>query len=128
MLYLRLVFWESFWNFTGAIPVIFFPALSMRLFYGVQTDDYHTLFLTSLFWGAVLIFGIGYLIVASEPQKNLGIIVLGVVSKAIVALVWYYIYFFCNDRATIVVVAAATGDLVFAIYFSYYLTKGPRFE
>ncbi len=117
---------SALWNFCGAIPGIFFLFLSMRLFYGVQTDDYHTLFLSSLFWGAVLMFGIGFLIVANAPIKNLGIIVLGAVAKIIVAFVWYYIYFLYKDRATIIVVSAATGDLAFAIYFCYYLAKGPR--
>jgi hypothetical protein len=117
---------SALWNFLGAIPGIFFPALSMRLFYGVQVNDFHTLFLTSLFWSTVLIFGIGYLIVANAPIKNLGIIALGVIGKTIVAIAWFYIYFFCNDRATIVVVGAAAGDLIFAIYFSYYLIKRPN--
>lgn len=114
---------SAFWNFSGAIPGIFFPALSMRSFYGVQTDDYHTLFLTSLFWGTVLVFGIGYLIVANDPVKNYGIIALGVVGKIILSFTWYYIYFFCKNRATLVAVGAATGDLIFALYFSYYLLK-----
>ncbi|MCK5130711.1 MAG: hypothetical protein KAR40_00990 [Candidatus Sabulitectum sp.] len=119
----KLFLISAIWNFAGAIPGILFPALSMRLFYGIQTDNYHTLFLTSLFWGTVFLFGIGYLIVANAPVKNLGIIAMGVTGKVILASAWYCIYFLCKGRATIVVVGAATGDLIFAIYFCCYLFK-----
>lgn len=117
---------SAVWNFSGAIPGVFYSDFSMRLFYGIQTNNYHTLLLTALFFGAVFMFGIGYLIVAYAPEKNLGIIFLGSVSKAIMAIVWFYLYLFCNDRATIFAAVVATGDLIFAIYFGYYLAKGPR--
>ncbi|MFZ5571632.1 MAG: hypothetical protein ACOZF0_14615 [Thermodesulfobacteriota bacterium] len=124
--------WKKFfliaalWNFSGAIPGIFLSDLSLRLFYGIHTSDFHTLFLNSMFWGAVMIFGIGYLIVASDIDKNPGILILGIITKTLVALVWYYIYFFGCDRATILVVGGATGDLVFAGYFVYFLKQGPK--
>jgi len=122
----KFFFVSAVWNFSGAIPSIFYPAFSMRLFYGVQTNNYHTLLLEALFFGAVLMFGVGYLIVAFAPEKNLGIIFLGVVSKALIAIIWYCIFFFCNDCAAFFVVIVATGDMIFAIYFGYYLIKGPR--
>lgn len=118
----RFFLLAAFWNFAGAIPGIFFPAWSMKFFYAaVPSDDYHALLGTSLFWGSVFVFGIGYLIVAGDPEKNSGILVMGVMGKLILALVWCHTYFFCRNYSTIVVLGAATGDLIFAIYFYYYL-------
>ncbi len=126
--------WKKFfliaalWNLSGAVPGIFMSGLNLRLFYGIQTTDFHTLFLNSMFWGAVLVFGIGYLIVAKDIGKNPGIVTLGVICKSLVALVWYYIYFFGCNRATILVVGAATGDVIFVGYFVYFLMRGPKVE
>lgn len=114
---------SALWNFTAAIPGIMFPSFSLRFFYGIETTDFHLLLLTSLFWGAVLIFGIGYLIVANDPEKNTGIVVLGVAGKIVMAIVWYCLYFLCSDRSTIAVVFAATGDLVFSSCFVYHLVR-----
>ncbi len=118
----------ALWNLSGAIPGILMPGLNLRLFYGIQTTDFHMLLLNTMFWGAVLVFGIGYLLVAKNPEKNPGIVVLGVISKTLVAVVWYYLYFFCDDRATILVVGGATGDVVFTGYFVYYLMRGAKTE
>lgn len=122
--------WRTFfivaalWNLSGALPGILFPNLSLWLFYGIQAGGFHTILLSTLFWLMVMAFGIGYLIVSRDPAKNPGIVVLGIITKSLVAIVWYYIYFFCDDRATILVVGGASGDIIFAGYFAYHLAKG----
>jgi len=113
----------ALWNFSGALPAIFYPALNMKFFYGVQTDNYYILFLNMAFWGAVLIFGIGYLIVSYNPGKNHGIVIMGIIGKTMVAATWYYL--FGTDRATILSFLAATGDILFTLYFIYYLIRRP---
>lgn len=113
----------ALWNFSGAIPAIFSPALNMRLFYGVQTDNYYILFLDMVFWEAVSIFGVGYLMVAHNPGRNHGIVIMGIIGKTVVAANWYYL--FGADRATMVAFLAATGDILFTFYFIYFLIRRP---
>ena len=114
------------WNFSFALPALLFPSFMVRLMYGFQTSDFYILYLNSSFFGTFLIFGIGYLLIAYDPGKNLGIVLLGIIGKTIVGIAFYYLY--NMDRVTIMPVLAGTGDLIFTFYFIYYLTRGPRSE
>src|SRR4030042_2141959 len=108
------------WNWCGAVPAIFWPGLNLNLFYaitGLQDYplNYYLVFLNRSFWIAVLVFGLGYLIIASDPGKHLGIVVMGIIGKVIVALAWYYL--FAMGKATGFAVFAATGDSLFTVFF-----------
>lgn len=114
------------WNFSIALPSLLFPSFAMRLTYGFQTSDFYILYLNSSFFATVLIFGIGYFIIAFNPGKNLGIVLLGIIGKTTVGIAFYYLYHM--DRVTIMPVLGGTGDLIFTLYFIYYLIRGPRSE
>ena len=107
------------WNMFGAIPALIAPRLNMLIFYGVKTDDFYMLLLNRFAWVAILIFGIGYLIIAYDPKRAVGIIIMGIIGKTCVAVLWYYL--FGIDRATIFAVFAATGDSIFTLYFIAFL-------
>ncbi len=103
------------WNLTGAIPAILSPANNLEKYYDVKTDDFMTVFLNRSFWIVILIFGIGYLLIAYDPGLFYGIIVMGIIGKIIVALNWYYLRGIGKAKKGVVFVA--TGDLLFTILF-----------
>ncbi len=114
----------ALWNLLGSIPAIIFPEINLRLFYGLAGADYMTLFLNRGLWWAVLFFGIGYLIIALDPARQWGIIVMGIIGKTVVAVNWFYLFHI--GKATWFAVFAASGDSLFTVLFVYYLLAGPR--
>jgi len=112
------------WNFSFVLPAVLFPSLIVRLAYGLQTSDFYILFLNTAFYLAVFVFGIGYLIIAYDPGKHLGIIVMGIIGKSMVFFGFFYFYII--DRVTLLALSGGTGDLLFTFYFIYYLMNGPR--
>ncbi|UCD84282.1 MAG: hypothetical protein JSU92_13550 [Deltaproteobacteria bacterium] len=120
----KFFFVAAAWNLIGAVPALVSPRLNLRLFYAVITDNYITLFLNRGLWWAILVFGIGYLIIASDPGKHLGIVIMGIIGKTIVAGHWLYL--FSIDRATALAVFAVLGDSIFTLFFLLYLIQGPR--
>ena len=115
---------SGLWNLSGSIPTLIAPSLNLKLFYGLESHEYYHLFLNRGLWWAVLIFGIGYLIAAGDPGRHLGIIVMGVLGKTVIAVHWFYL--FAIDRAAIFAVLAAAGDSLFTVGFLIYLFLGPR--
>ncbi len=112
---------SALWNFSGGIPAACFPALNMKLFYGISTSNFMAIHLNFAFWVTVILFGIGYLMIAYSPFQNRGLVILGILGKSLVAIGWYYLYIV--DRATIVSVLAGTGDLIFTVYFIIYMIR-----
>ena len=115
---------SALWNLSGSIPALIAPGLNLKMLYNIESDDYYTIFLNRALWWAVLIFGIGYLIIAYDPGQHLGIIVMGIIGKTVIAGHWYYL--FGRGRATPAAVFAATGDSIFTLFFILYLVSGPR--
>lgn len=103
------------WNLIAAIGGIFKPASNLEKFYRVKTDDFITIFLNRSFWITVLIFGIGYLLVAINPILFFGIVVLGIIGKIILAACWFYL--FIIGKGEKIIVFAASGDLLFTLIF-----------
>ena len=103
------------WNLLGAVDAILRPALNLEKYYGVQTDDFITIFLNRAFWIVVLIFGIGYFLIAINPILFYGIIVLGIIGKIAVAVSW--IYLFKIGKGERISIFAASGDLLFTVFF-----------
>ena len=115
---------SAIWNLLGCIEGTLLPGKNMLRYYGVETDDYHTLFLNRSFWGAVLVFGIGYLIIAYDPGKHLGIVLMGIIGKILVSVNWFYLY--GTGRAKASALFAAVGDSLFTLFFILYFYGGVR--
>ncbi|MFW9990475.1 MAG: hypothetical protein ACFFD4_00305 [Candidatus Odinarchaeota archaeon] len=77
-----------------------------------------------LFFGAVIIFGVGYYLVSVDLDKNHGVVIIGVIAKIWVFVITGY-YFFIGD-INILGVAPAVGDLIFAILFIEFLVNYER--
>ena len=104
----------GFWNLLGAVDGILRPTLNLEKYYGVQTDDFITIFLNRAFWIVVLIFGIGYFLIAINPILFYGIIVLGIIGKIVVAVSW--ISLFKIGKGERISIFASSGDLLFTVF------------
>ncbi len=113
----------ALWNILSSVPASLWPEFNMKLFYGVLYGDDYAIMLNRSFWIVVLIFGIGYMIVSRAPEKNRGIVVMGILGKIAVAITWYSLVL--DRNATFVAFLGATGDSIFTIYFVYFLISGP---
>jgi hypothetical protein len=112
------------WNFVIGLSLLVAPLFSLRLLYGHEpsTDDQLLVMLDRDFAYCVLIFGLGYGIVAINPSQNHGLIWLGIIGKlgvvAILGQRWL------AGVATAWVLPAAAGDLAFAALFACFLWRG----
>ena len=122
--------WKKFfviaglWNFSFAIPAFLMPAFNFRLVYGIHTNDFYHLWLNTAFFMVVFIFGVAYLMIAYDPPRNSGLIIMGIIGKTVVGISFYYLY--AVDRVTALPVMGGTGDLIFTFYFIFYLFMGPK--
>ena len=114
----------AIWNILSAVPATFWPEFNMKIFYDVLYGEDYAIMLNRCFWISVLIFGIGYWMVSRAPEKNQGILVMGVLGKIAVAVNWFALVL--DGMATFVAFFAALGDTVFTIYFIYFLFSGPK--
>jgi hypothetical protein len=119
--YFRMFFCAGLWNLaigmTGACAMDF----SIALFFGsgAVTGDFIAVMSFRLFMIAIVIFGIGYLMVSRNLAANRGIVWLGLVCKVILFLLFYY-YFF-TGRATALAALALAGDGAWSALFGLFL-------
>jgi hypothetical protein len=114
------------WNLLIGLSIIFAPAISLNLLYGHQpsADDPLLMMLDRDFAFCVLLFGVGYAIVARDPSRNHGLIWLGIIGKlGVVATLGQR---WLTGVATAWVLPAAAGDLVFAALFAWFLWRSNR--
>jgi len=119
----RLLFVAAaFWNIAAVIGALGRPAYHRSLFFAksIQEPGFIGHLNTVGFWGSVLVFGIGYAIVAMDPRKNHGIIWMAIIGKLFVA-VWWAWYFF-QGKLTSFALTGAIGDAVFAFIFLGFLS------
>jgi hypothetical protein len=109
----------AIWNVGLALPGLIAPRRGFRLLYGVETDRFYELYQHWAISAVILLFGVGYAIIAIEPSANLGLVLVGVIAKVLFAAVITVLFFL--GRATKVALAVAVGDIVFAVFFIRYL-------
>lgn len=114
------------WNMIGAIPAVISPRLNLKLMYGLSTNDYYNLMLNRSLWIAILIFGVGYFLIALDPRRYFGIIVMGIIGKIAVAVIWFHM--FSIGTATFMAAFAATGDSIFTVFFILYIVLEKKIE
>jgi hypothetical protein len=118
--------WRTFfaamavWNLAIALPGIVTPSRGFRLMYGVDTDRFYELYQHWTVSAVVLLFGVGYGIIAIEPSANLGLVLVGFLAKAFAASLITIL--FSRRRATRFAFVVAAVDAVSALVFLRYLT------
>lgn len=122
LLIFRILFVSgAFWNLLGAIFGYFNTAFTYHEFFGRQLTDPLQFAVYRGSWGTTLLYFIGYLLVAHDPVKHSGIVVIGTIGKAFFAakLLGLYLSGLANPVVLIVVI----GDFVFTAAFACYLLR-----
>ena len=106
--------------FNWSAVALFLPALGLAERLGLSPAPTGTLF-EHVGIAAIGLFGVGYWMAGSAPDRQRGVIQLGLAGKVIVvALVLaYYLAGDANLRLTLVI----SGDAIYAVLFTRYLAK-----
>ncbi len=115
----------AIWNFGAALPGLVAPRRGFRLLYGADAEHFYERYQHWAISAVVLLFGVGYAVVALEPSANLGLILLGILGKLLFGAMISVLFFM--RRATKLALSIAAGDLVFAGLFLYYLSGSVMF-
>ena len=123
--YRAMFFLGALWNFSFSLSGLAFPAFSMGLTFGpgmdqaLITGNYYSRSMYLFWWGAVLIFGIGYYIVSRDTSKNRGIVWMAVIGK--LTFFFFFTYSYFTGRSTLLSFLGGSGDFGFTILFLLFL-------
>lgn len=108
----------ALWNLAGGILGYFNPVYSFDLLFGRELADPLFLAIYKGACGTTLIYFIGYLVVAVDPLKHTGIVLVGGIGKVGYAtqLLKFYLGGVAGPNVFVVIV----GDFLFAMIFVYF--------
>lgn len=111
----------ALWNFAGALPGLIDPAGMFAREFGHALTDPVMIAVYRGAWGTALLYGFGFLLVAFNPVRHTGIVMMGGLGKALFALnlAWLFSNGLTNSFALVVI----AGDIVFCALFVAYLTR-----
>lgn len=108
----------ALWNLIGACFGYFNTAYTFQGLFGRELSDplIHAIYQGS--WGTTFVYFFGYLIVAHNPVKHPGIVIVGGIGKLGFAVKLLQMYFLgiANTLVFIIIV----GDFLFLLLFAYY--------
>ncbi len=111
----------ALWNLVGAGFGYFNTAYTFQSFFSRELSDplIHDIYQGA--WGTTFVYFFGYLIVAYNPLKHMGIVIVGGIGKVgfAIKLLQLYLAGFANEIVLIVIV----GDLIFMALFFYYFLR-----
>jgi len=118
-----LFYIAALWNLAAAGVALWAPAYHARVFFGsdrgLASPD--AAMNTNILWVSVALFGIGYWLVARDPNKNHGLILIAALGKAYTAILWFSGFLF--GTVTSFALLGAAGDIIFATFFAYFLLQ-----
>ncbi|MEP0366238.1 MAG: hypothetical protein ABJN36_02650 [Cyclobacteriaceae bacterium] len=120
--FFRILFIVSaLWNLVGAIFGYFNTAYTFNGFFDRELTDplYYAIYQGA--WGTTLVYFIGYSIVAYNPLKHTGIVIVGGIGKVGFAI--SLLKFYLADIAGPIVFIVIIGDLIFGALFLYYFMR-----
>jgi len=108
----------AIWNLIGAGFGYFNTDYTFQLLFNRELADplCHAIYQGA--WGTTLTYFIGYLIVAYDPVKHSGVVLVGGIGKIAFAL--KLIQYYLAGWAQPVILTIVAGDLIFGIFFIYY--------
>ncbi|WP_029040330.1 hypothetical protein [Cucumibacter marinus] len=111
----------ALWNFAGALPGLIDPAGMFAREFGHALTDPVMIAVYRGAWGTALLYGFGFLLVAFNPVRHTGIVMMGGLGKALFALnlAWLFSNGLTNNFALVVI----AGDIVFCALFIAYLVR-----
>lgn len=110
----------ALWNFAGALPGFFDTAGMFAREFGRELADPVMVIVYRGAWGTALLYGFGFLMVARNPVRHTGIVLMGGLGKAFFALHLLFMYLrgWTSNFALVVI----AGDVVFvAMFVAYFL-------
>ena len=122
IIFLRVLFIVSaIWNFIGAIFGYFNTASTFEAFFNRELTDplFYSIYQGA--WGTTLVYFIGYLIVANNPLKHTGIVIVGGIGKIGFAI--SLLKFYLAGLAGPIVFVVIAGDFIFGLLFFYYFLR-----
>ena len=117
-LFRTLFILAAVWNLLGALLGYFNTEFTFQLFFGRELSDPLIYAIYNGAWGTTLVYIIGYLIVAYNPARHTGIVIVGGIGKVgfAIKLLQLYLAGLANPVVLIVII----GDLIFSLLFLYY--------
>ena len=82
----------ALWNFAGALPGFLDSAGMFSREFGRELTDPVLLIVYRGAWGTALLYGFGFLMVARNPVRHTGVVLMGGLGKAFFALHLLYMY------------------------------------
>lgn len=112
---------SAIWNLIGAIFGYFNTAYTFQGFFGHELSDplYHAIYQGA--WGTTLVYFIGYSIVAYNPVRHTGIVIVGGIGKIGFAISLLKLYL--SGLAEAIVFIVIVGDFIFTLLFFYYFFR-----
>lgn len=111
----------SLWNLIGAFFGYFNTAYTFNGLFDRELTDplFYTIYQGA--WGTTLVYFIGYAIVASNPIKHYGIVIVGGIGKIgfAISLLKFYLAGLANSLVFIVII----GDFIFSLVFVFYFFR-----
>ncbi|MFK7988397.1 MAG: hypothetical protein AB8I08_20415 [Sandaracinaceae bacterium] len=116
----------ALWNLAGGILGYFNTEFTFNLLFERELTDplYHAIYKGAC--GTTLVYFIGYFVVAHNPIRHTGIVLVGGIGKVgfAIQLTKFYLAGIANDNALVVIV----GDFAFTLAFLYYYFRLARTE
>jgi hypothetical protein len=121
--YSKLFFIGALWNICFATGGLLMPKLIDKILFGFKSaiTSGSTAFGLKLTWALVFVFGIGYYIVSRDPEKNRGIVWMGIFGK--LAFFFTTVQYYFKKTITLLTPILAFGDFVFSVLFALFLVR-----
>jgi len=122
LLIFRIIFAASaLWNLTGAIFGYFNTAYTFNGLFNRDLTDPLFYAVYQGAWGTTFVYFFGYLIVAYNPVKHSGIVIVGGIGKIGFAISLLKLYL--SGLAGPIVFIIIAGDFIFFLLFLYYFFR-----
>lgn len=108
----------ALWNLVGVVFGYFNTATTFQHFFGRELTDPLVFQIYQGAWGTTFVYFFGYLIVARDPLRHPGIVIVGGIGKLGYAL--KLVQLFAAGLAGPVVLVVIAGDLFFCLTFLAY--------
>ena len=112
---------SALWNLVGAVFGYFNTAYTFQGFFDRELTDPLYFAIYQGAWGTTLVYFFGYSIVAYNPLKHTGIVIVGGIGKIgfAISLLKFYLAGIAGQIVFVVII----GDFIFAVLFLYYFIR-----
>lgn len=109
------------WNFAGAVPGLVDTSGMFEREFGRALTDSVMISVYRGAWGTALLYGFGFLLVAWNPPRHTGVVLMGGLGKALFALNLAYMHM--NGWTSGFAIVVIVGDVVFFALFVVYFVR-----